>query len=90
VSKHTPGPWHLHIGDDYAEVSVQCGDATIEIFNAYRDEECVDADARLIAAAPDMLAALRALDDVNLDVGGVFAREIVDAAIAKAEGEGSK
>jgi len=37
-----------------------------------------------------MLAALRALDDVNLDVGGVFAREIVDAAIAKAEGEGSK
>jgi len=62
------------------------------------EEAMMDGDARLIAAAPDMLAALKALDTVCMD--GLVSvcprtglrkelhlREIIDAAINKAEGE---
>ena len=78
MTKHTPGPWPIQSHENRLYVG------PVEI-DGDDDEDL--ANARLIAAAPDMLAALRALDDVNLDVGGVRLREIVDAAIDKAEGE---
>jgi len=57
VKNHTPGPWEAHEnGHIYAE---ERANAVARIFENYyhRDGEA-NANARLIAAAPDMLAAL--------------------------------
>lgn len=79
--KHTPGPWHYVKLDD-SFTSLQSVDlrgdgdyiANLEIFG--------EADARLIAAAPGLLAALVAiLAEIDLQtIGGDMAR----AALAKA------
>ncbi len=101
---HTPGPWHVHPSepDDTAHVfaadplgSNADGDiVTIADFIS-------DGDARLIAAAPDMLAALKAVDVIfdavalatcdGVELLGPKVREVLEtslavrAAIAKAE-----
>ncbi len=56
--KHTPGPWYVGLKPTtvYAAVaSNRAADVTIT-------EAPTEADARLIAAAPDMLDALLAID----------------------------
>lgn len=51
MSKHTPGPWVVgNVGE------VVAGGTTLA--DVYGDDEQADVDARLIAAAPDLLAAL--------------------------------
>lgn len=85
VSAHTPGPWEVRIQD--AGVHVTLRDSTGVKFavviqgprTAGKHE-----NARLIAAAPDLLEALErvAEDDFAHDT-----HEIVLAAIAKAKGE---
>lgn len=89
-SKHTPGPWALFNDGESREWIVMPvmreGDiARVESGNT-------EADARLIAAAPDLLAALKQTTDF-LDpdkdpphVGNRSMLEIARAAIAKAEG----
>ena len=60
-AKHTPGPWETPAGQIVAD-TVWARDGQLEICALYgngRDGETVDADARLIAAAPKMLADLR-------------------------------
>jgi len=107
VSKHTPGPWDVqqlascqaiqagpkiricHLPDHIEHDGEPCG--SIESQDKTQDE--IDANARLIAAAPELLAALRDLqtylDECNPFAGpavvGIL-RSKVDAAIAKAEG----
>jgi hypothetical protein len=57
MSRHTPGPWHVR--EDYyvgrpgklSLAEVKCGDVPAEDVEQHR------ANARLIAAAPDLLAA---------------------------------
>ena len=90
--KHTPGPW----GYDGAYDVVMRDDvgAWIACVNfEHVDEEQAVADAHLIAAAPEMLEALKRLRavatqslDIDLIDGGLDALAEVDAAIAKAEG----
>jgi len=80
VSKHTPGPW-IEVGR-YIETE---GHIICEMFSAGSREER-DANQRLIAAAPDLLEALkdvmeRLVDRHEADESAVKAR----AAIAKAE-----
>ena len=61
--KHTPGPWFLRHPEIKDEQGVE-----IASVNCYRDclpEE--EANARLIAAAPDLLAACEALDEFQRD-----------------------
>ena len=53
-AKHTPGPWTAHPATH--RISDRDGVIVTQSFSA--------ADARLIAAAPDLLAALRALVEV--------------------------
>jgi len=99
MSKHTPGPWeysadwseyysaHKHFSLDAGDTNIIsgcgcCGSPTISS----------EADARLIAAAPDLLEAcnlaLNALKDNDWnEADGVFIA--LRAAIAKAEGEQS-
>jgi hypothetical protein len=77
--KHTPGPWRV----DYAQgIMTQDGDAI-----AYCCEDCSSTpspNARLIAAAPDLLEALKAA--VAYPITGNW-YEQAEAAIAKAEGK---
>jgi hypothetical protein len=91
--KHTPGPWRVGYG--FAETGVFSADGETLVANTHgsarnfsREEQIAeqDANACLIAAAPDMLAALEAaLSTGVLEHGGIA--DIVRAAIAKATGD---
>jgi hypothetical protein len=50
---HTPGPWTLDSCANGWSLLANGSDVTTEPF------DCSDADARLIAAAPELLAALK-------------------------------
>ena len=80
--QHTPGPWFPYKRPEpigYAEYEIHWS----------TDGECVaevvhgEGNANLLAAAPDMLAALRVAEEA---VGDLKSLEIVRAAIAKATG----
>ncbi len=63
-AKHTPGPWGAgNIGFQGWTVTADADDTVIAIVGGGNNGEdpspTYEADARLIAAAPDMLAALR-------------------------------
>ena len=59
---HTPGPWYLDDAPDVKHPSVILADdgATIvaEAMTVVAEQHDAEANARLIAAAPDLLAAL--------------------------------
>jgi hypothetical protein len=93
---HTPGPWHSGGMTVYADKPCDLlGVAWKEVATGrcpasnWSDQES-HANVRLIAAAPELLAALRTavrvMQDNNLDeaLGGEF--DIFTDAIAKAEG----
>lgn len=88
VALPTPGPWHVD------GLAVFCANGSL-VAEAHEDyftfTEVDQANARLIAAAPDLLKALQAI--VELDDGDVPAMwpfqadfEAARAAIAKATG----
>lgn len=91
MDKHTPGPWH--ISDNGEEFGIYPPDGISPIgFVDYGNSG--DANAKLIAAAPDMLATLKSVrsaivekapDTLWADLIGT-AVDVIDAAIAKAEG----
>lgn len=81
-TKHTPGPWDVVFDSCSAP---KCGGEWVidgPPSGAHGQFE-LEADARLIAAAPDLLAALKALAEVDL----LNPQHLVAAraAIAKAE-----
>jgi hypothetical protein len=102
-TKHTPGPWFVGANtNNDGGVSIVSDEARVCVVDAIgkfprgqgwnHQDAARDANARLIAAAPDMLEALKAISEVGI-------REIHDwqaiaermqatalAAIAKAEG----
>lgn len=109
TTQHTPGPWRLdykrHNVDVDNEHAIIDGKGTyLGLFRAtVADEDCGKANARLIAAAPAMLAALEAIiaridgeyDNPALVAFGPLSidtetdcKDIAVAAIAKARGEG--
>ena len=55
MKTHTPGPWHYETGDDGAVIYTGFTIANIPI-----DGSDWQSNAHLIAAAPDLLAALEA------------------------------
>lgn len=106
--KHTPGPWHFHKKESEAAFRIDAkGDEWQELATVYQVPpythlmEQGEANARLIAAAPEMLDALKlARAHVQWRVSCEFnagapptgtkahaALVALDAAIAKAEGE---
>ena len=98
---HTPGPWEVGRGAGWIvtrphavgrrEAALAIGmTPAYSLISAptckwFKDGEA-EANARLIAAAPDLLAALEALADVP-DVQGWPETDQARAAIAKAKGE---
>ena len=93
MSAHTPGPWTYFYKSKYDEwhVSVPLEGQTMRLglFPDGCPSERPEADARLIAAAPDMLAALEQVwkDGVIPDGFALLQDQVCDA-IAKATGEG--
>lgn len=90
-TKHTPGPWKLKrsgtISDNNGELVATTGYRVA----VYSEED--DANARLIAAAPELLSAgewMLALIDgkEQMPKPGDEVAEALRAAIAKARGEG--
>lgn len=96
MSKHTPGPWRLSsespniIKRDYTHIGL--GDSSGYLIASsmgndnsgfYATVEEGLANARLIAAAPDLLEALQ----IMIDFGDETACEIARKTIAKATGE---
>ncbi len=82
-SEHTPGPWAAETG----YVMARHGDLTTFVADCGRNAEVCAANARLIAAAPDLLAACKLLADyADLDVYGKDDRgeKMLDKAIAAA------
>jgi len=79
--KHTPGPWRWNARNEFL-VSERYGMVHSDDHRASR------ASARLIAAAPEMLEALREAESVlACSTFDVEALTTVRAAIAKATGE---
>ena len=90
MSKHTPGPWFYVQGDEWSHsVCTREGELpdgspsfwSVASVNKRR-EPAHEANARLIAAAPELLEALQHLTLVLKAAG--YGTERADAAIAKA------
>jgi hypothetical protein len=104
TSKHTPGPWSVYVHDDHTECpGIESDVVSIVVFDqelaggnqagvqGRTVAEC-RANARLIAAAPDLLAALVACLEIMRQsepwdrAKAADHYEIARAAIARAEG----
>lgn len=105
MSTHTPGPWNegrpdmQTIVDGYGSKWIYAGNKYVAVASG-RDVEDWDevmANARLIAAAPDLLAACKLVlqrwtfseDQIHTHTWHDMqdCREVLLAAVAKAEGE---
>ena len=89
--KHTPGPWvdgQLE-DNDCCEVMDERGYYIATCHDGVRGERNADANARLIAAAPDLLEALQELANCGAEAWGEDRPcvHIARAAIAKATGQ---
>ena len=94
MSAHTPGPWELDHGEDGDNFTIRAdGEFVTRLTKSRytddrRDPEAY-ANAALIAAAPDLLAALRALMEPSVmdnKDARIHARIAAMRAIARAEG----
>ena len=95
MNKHTPGPWTVNAYNEIESGAVRICSVDIEETNAGLNGGEGQANARLIAAAPDLLEALRlqvsafdgdALDEIEEGYGLATAQRVdaARAAIAKA------
>ena len=94
MSEHTPGPWNLWVGPKGAFQITKGDDGAVLASRTDWDHRSLEsiANARLISAAPDLLAALRAMvDRWEPDTEGLdrVMWENACAAIDKATGQGS-
>ncbi len=90
---HTPGPWHVRIESlDGLADSPDVFASDCRFIASCGCSAQANANARLIAAAPDLLAVLKsAREPIEADLDMHTATQIelltqIDAAIAKAEG----
>jgi hypothetical protein len=106
MAQHTTGPWDVATGHGWNYAMVGPADADHYVAAVYgltkdesNDREVQEANARLIAAAPDLLAALTELQDALASMTKMAysgpqgttrqfgeARKAAAAAIAKATG----
>ncbi len=95
MSKHTKGPWAINEFLVYAENGNGCTLATINSTSKGISDEEAQANARLIAAAPELLEACQSslqwiLDVLQAEPPETYSDDILDelnAAIDKATGE---
>ena len=103
TTKHTPGPWHL-INTDGGDITVSYSDGVVRshVARCYRqalaeEHGTLEGNARLIAAAPDLLAACKRVllnghicDNRGIDHGCAACDAILDVEMACDKAEGSK
>jgi hypothetical protein len=97
-TKHTPGPWAIIFGgmgeDEHFTIGAKRDDVLVaECANSRAPGEQVRANAALIAAAPDLLAALRGVlphIEHEADNGGGWDELVKTLSAAIAAAEGSK
>ena len=77
--KHTPGPWEIREVDGLFAIA-HSGGWILESDDEQQDR----ADAKLIAAAPDLLEALRELHDFSMTMSNRTYRERSEAAFKNA------
>ena len=95
MSKHTPGPWQYVLQGGTTLFITEADGSTIICVRVTENTTAhsrLAANARLIAAAPDLLEALRRFADTDLTnpiVRDTFGFDVLHAraAIAKAEGK---
>lgn len=96
MSEYTPGPWlwHWHEQDGKANCGVHHLARPGQAYSVcrapkYQSKEQWEADARLIAAAPDLLEALEYMLETcpGIDHVGDEARKQAFEAVKKARGE---
>jgi hypothetical protein len=96
MSKHTPGPWYgvgawVEVEDDGVADICSCNPDDFAQGHLGRNYDEMCANARLIAAAPDMLEALMMCDEAMAYISEydipLMLPELVKFAIAKAKGE---
>ena len=88
-AKHTPGPWVSRETPDDADFTHEINSKATPYFGVaavYAIAQNAPANARLIAAAPDLLEALK-MALVWLDYEGKYDVLAIRAAIAKATGD---
>jgi hypothetical protein len=84
MSKHTPGPWDIAKGKTYCAIrTYERVIADMRFVNLHYNE----ANAHLIAAAPELLDALLLCVDALEDGHWQETKQAARAAIAKATGE---
>ncbi len=93
MSQHTPGPWKVEEVDGYitghitAEAHTYCGNTVGRKDSVTAPDSMTRADAYLIAAAPDLLAACQDVIYQDDFYGSTVMRQCIDAikaAIRKA------
>ena len=94
--KHTPGPWRVVNKPRLSSLEVYAGDTAICELWRRADRAAEHATAQLIAAAPDLLEALKAINEAacyvteedpsNQRMGLLLIGTIARDVIAKAEG----
>lgn len=84
MSKHTPGPWFYDVHPDKSQAIFwdSRGYTVFHLSHTFPND--VRANARLIAAAPDLLAALKDAVEIAESQGHIV--KTARAAIAKATG----
>jgi hypothetical protein len=88
MNKHTPGPWTWVEG--YNGLYGSGKDNDVLTFADYEgmylsySNKYTHGNARLIAAAPDLLEALKRIKETGVFLGAI-AQEMMDSAIKKAE-----
>lgn len=97
MSNHTPGPWFVS-NDEDSPLIYSDTNATYVAQVFARDDgllgtargAAVDADARIIAAAPELLKALQMIEEVasgRVPLVNNWVASVARAAISKANGE---
>ena len=89
MSKHTPGPWRVeqqsYNEHPYGVMAPESAKHDLDLLCEFSPEMTNDANARLIAAAPDLLEALEIL--VSDHAASLEDWEAAHAAVKKARGE---
>ena len=80
----TPGPWRVSYYSDGLTVSSMTVGSRIGNLSWSKIDETAMADARLVAAAPELLDAVKEL--CKPDTDRTLALRLADAALAKVEG----
>lgn len=93
MTQHTPGPWHIEsVGTDTASnglrVCTAGGMMLAHIYSDY-DHAKTEADARLIAAAPDLYEFVQMIANGGLDSGVDHATIEAEAQAALATAKGN-